>query len=78
MASAPRTLRLIGFGRSSLVALARGRGLLAERGLDVETTLTPSSTEQMRGVGEGKWDIASTAFDNVLPPPRATPTSAGR
>ncbi len=66
MASAPRMLRLIGFGRSSLVALARARGLLAERGLDVETTLTPSSTEQMRGVGEGRWDIASTAFDNVL------------
>ena len=66
MATVPRTLRLIGFGRSSLVALARARGLLAERGLEVETTLTPSSTEQMRGVGEGRWDIASTAFDNVL------------
>ena len=66
MATAPRTLRLIGFGRSSIVTLARARGLLAERGLDVETTLTPNSTEQMRGVGEGRWDIASTAFDNVL------------
>ena len=62
----PRTLRLISFGRSSLVTLARAHDHLAERGLDVETTLTPNSTEQMRGVGEGRWDMASTAFDNVL------------
>ena len=66
MTTARRTLRLISFGRSSIVTLARARGLLAERGLDVETTLTPNSTEQMRGVGEGTWDMASTAFDNVL------------
>ena len=66
MATALRTLRLISFGRSSIVTLARARGLLAERGLDVETTLTPNSTEQMRGVGDGTWDMASTAFDNVL------------
>ncbi len=66
MASAPRTLRLISFGRLSTVTLGRARGLFAERGLDVENTATPSSTEQMRGVGEGRWDIASTAFDNVL------------
>ena len=66
MATAPRTLRLISFGRSSIVALARARGLFAERGLEVEATITPNSTEQMRGVGEGRWDIASTAFDNVL------------
>ena len=66
MATTPRSLRLISFGRSSIVALSRARGLFAERGLDVEATITPSSTEQMRGVGEGRWDIASTAFDNVL------------
>ena len=66
MTSDLRTLRLISFGRSSIVTLARARGLLAERGLDVETTATPNSTEQMRGVGEGRWDVSSTAFDNVL------------
>ena len=29
-------------------------------------TITPNSTEQMRGLGQGTWDIASTGFDNVL------------
>ena len=39
---------------------------MGAEGLDVEVTRTPSSTEQMRGLINGRWQIASTAFDNVL------------
>ncbi len=59
-------LRFITFGENPAVVIGRGRGLFASRGLEVETTLTRSSTEQMRGLSDGTWDIASTAFDNVL------------
>ena len=57
---------LITFGESAAIALARAAGLMEAEGLDVEVTRTPSSTEQMRGLINGRWQIASTAFDNVL------------
>ncbi len=57
---------LITFGEGAPVALARAGGLMEAQGLEVEVTRTPSSTEQMRGLIEGRWEIASTAFDNVL------------
>ena len=34
--------------------------------LEVAVMVTPNSTEQMRGLGSGSWQIVSTAFDNVL------------
>lgn len=49
----------------ALVA-ARARGLFAAEGIDLQVTITPNSTDQMRGLGQGAWDIASTAFDNVV------------
>jgi ABC-type nitrate/sulfonate/bicarbonate transport system substrate-binding protein len=45
---------------------ARENGYFAGEGLDVDVTLTPNSTDQMRGVSQGKFEIVSTAFDNVL------------
>ena len=42
------------------------RGMFAAAGLDVEVMVTPNSTDQMRGLGKGSWQIVSTAFDNVL------------
>ena len=45
---------------------ARVNGYFAAEGLDVDITLTPNSTEQMRGVSQEKFQIVSTAFDNVL------------
>ena len=45
---------------------ARVNGYFAAEGLDVDVTPTPNSTEQMRGVSQGKFEIVSTAFDNVL------------
>ena len=61
-----RKIGLITFGESAVVALARAGGIFESEGLDVEETRTPSSTEQMRGLIQGRWQIASTAFDNVL------------
>ena len=47
-------------------AVARGRGLFPANGIEVEVIVTPNSTDQMRGLGKGSWQIVSTAFDNVL------------
>jgi len=59
-------LRLNAFRVDAAVAAARARGLFASEGLDIKITITPNSTEQMRGISKGSFDIASTAFDNVL------------
>ena len=59
-------LGLITFSESAAVALARAGGLFERHGVAVDVTRTPSSTEQMRGLIENRWQIASTAFDNVL------------
>ena len=54
------------FNIDSALAAGRARGMFAAAGLDVEVMVTPNSTEQMRGLGRGSWQIVSTAFDNVL------------
>jgi ABC-type nitrate/sulfonate/bicarbonate transport system substrate-binding protein len=61
-----RTLRMNIFTPDPVILAARAQGFLAAEGLDVEITITPNSTVQMRGLGDGTWDLASTAFDNVL------------
>ena len=63
---ANRVLSHITFGSSPIVTAARVHGLLDAEGLDAEVIATPNSTEQMRGLGDGKYDIASTNFDNVM------------
>jgi ABC-type nitrate/sulfonate/bicarbonate transport system substrate-binding protein len=42
------------------------RGLFPAEGLELEVTITQTSTQQMRGISNGTYDIASTGFDNVL------------
>lgn len=59
-------LRFSVFRIDAAIVAARARGLFAAEGLDVKITMTPSSTEQMRGVSKGSFEIVSTAFDNVL------------
>jgi hypothetical protein len=54
------------FNVDAALAVARTEGMFAARGLDLDIKVTPNSTEQMRGLGAGSWQIASTAFDNVL------------
>jgi ABC-type nitrate/sulfonate/bicarbonate transport system substrate-binding protein len=54
------------FNFDAALAIGRARGMFSARGLDVDVTITPNSTDQMRGLGKGSWQIASTAFDNIL------------
>jgi ABC-type nitrate/sulfonate/bicarbonate transport system substrate-binding protein len=61
-----RKVHVIWFVPDPAVIVAKSRGLFTAEGLDVETTVTGSSTQQMRGISNGTYDIASTAFDNVL------------
>jgi NitT/TauT family transport system substrate-binding protein len=48
------------------LVVARAEGLFAANGLEVDVMVTANSTDQMRGLSLGSWQIASTAFDNVL------------
>lgn len=61
-----RKIRLNVFRVDAATVAAQARGLFAAEGLEVETILTPNSTEQMRGLSQGKFEMVSTAFDNVL------------
>lgn len=61
-----KKIRLNVFRIDAATVAARVRGLFAAEGLEVEPFVTPNSTEQMRGVSQGKFDMVSTAFDNVL------------
>jgi len=45
---------------------AERQGYFPSNGVRVNLTLTPSSTFQMQGLAEGRFDIAMTAFDNVV------------
>ena len=59
-------LNVIRFTPDVGLTIAQARGLLAAEGLEVQNTETGSSTQQMRGLGQGTYDIALTALDNVL------------
>lgn len=61
-----RRVRLNVFIADAGVVVARAGGLFAAEGVEVITTVTRSSTEQMRGISAGNYDVAQTAFDNVL------------
>lgn len=61
-----RTVRLISFGASPVITAGTLHGSFERQGLIIEATETPNSTVQMRGLCTGEFDIASTAFDNVL------------
>ena len=61
-----KKIRLNVFRIDAATATARAEGFFAAEGIEVDITLTPNSTDQMRGLSQGKFDIVSTAFDNVL------------
>jgi len=61
-----RQIRLNVFRVDAATTAARALGLFAGEGLEVQIIVTPNSTEQMRGLCQGAFEIASTAFDNVL------------
>jgi ABC-type nitrate/sulfonate/bicarbonate transport system substrate-binding protein len=59
-------VRVIAFSRPPALVAAEQHGYFAREGLSVEVELTRGSIEQIRGLLEGKWDIAHTAADNVM------------
>jgi len=63
-----KTLNVIVFpGGFNLPTWAAERqGFFEQNGVRVVLTATPSSTFQMQGLAEGRFDIAMTAFDNVV------------
>ena len=61
-----RKIRLNVFRTDAATVAAKSNGYFAGEGFDVDVTATPNSTDQMRGLSQGKFDIVSTAFDNVL------------
>jgi ABC-type nitrate/sulfonate/bicarbonate transport system substrate-binding protein len=61
-----RVLRMSTFVPDAPTVLARANGGLGAAGISMDVTITSSSTEQMQGLSDGTYDIASTAFDNVL------------
>jgi ABC-type nitrate/sulfonate/bicarbonate transport system substrate-binding protein len=54
------------FNEDAALMVARASGQFAASDLAVEVMVTPNSTDQMRGLGKGSWQMVSTAFDNVL------------
>ena len=62
----PDRLLINVFNVDAALAVGRAKGIFATARLEVEVMVTPNSTEQMRGLGRGSWQIVSTAFDNVL------------
>ncbi len=62
----PRKIELNVFRIDTAVVAARARGLFAAEGFNINVTTTPNSTDQMRGVSKGQFNVISSAFDNVL------------
>src|ERR671914_2163171 len=54
------------FNVDAALIVGRAKGLFAAHDLEVDVMVTANSTDQMRGLGKGSWQIVSTAFDNVL------------
>jgi ABC-type nitrate/sulfonate/bicarbonate transport system substrate-binding protein len=66
--SPPSVLRVIGFqgGFNLPIWIAQRQGFLAAEGLAVELSFTPGSTYQITQLLAGRYDVAMTAFDNVV------------
>ena len=62
----PTPLRVILFLPYPPLEAAQELGYFAAENLTVSTEVTPSSTFQMQGLTAGRFDIAITAFDNLL------------
>jgi ABC-type nitrate/sulfonate/bicarbonate transport system substrate-binding protein len=59
-------LRVVTFVRYPALEVAAARGYFEAEGLAVGVEVTPSSLVQMQGLAAGRWDVAITAFDNLL------------
>jgi ABC-type nitrate/sulfonate/bicarbonate transport system substrate-binding protein len=67
-AQAGKTLELIAFpgGGNWPVWAAEEKGLFARNGIAVKLSFTPNSVEQVRNLMSGKYDLGTTAYDNVV------------
>jgi ABC-type nitrate/sulfonate/bicarbonate transport system substrate-binding protein len=61
-----RVLQVNVFREDPATVIGRLKNLFAAEGLDVKITRTANSTDQMRGLSNGTYQLAATAFDNVL------------
>jgi ABC-type nitrate/sulfonate/bicarbonate transport system substrate-binding protein len=61
-----RPIQLNVFREDPATMVGRLKGYFAKEGIDVKVTRTANSTDQMRGLSNGTYHVASTAFDNVL------------
>jgi ABC-type nitrate/sulfonate/bicarbonate transport system substrate-binding protein len=67
-ASAQTAVKMIGFGGGTNVPswVAIDKGFFEKEGLKVTQDVTPGSKEQMQDIMAGKYQFASTAFDNIV------------
>ena len=67
-AQVPKTLEVIAFGGGGNwpVWAAEDKGLFAKNGLAVKLSFTPNSVEQIRNLMSGKYDLGTSAYDNVV------------
>src|SRR6266508_1644128 len=67
-AMAQTEVKMIGFGGASNLPawVAVDKGFFEKEGLKVTLDRTPGSKEQMQDIMSGKYQFASTAFDNVV------------
>ena len=67
-ASAQSEIKLIGFGGGTNVPswVAIDKGFFLKEGLKVTQDVTSGSKEQMQDIMAGKYQFASTAFDNIV------------
>jgi len=61
-----RQIQLNVFREDPATVIGRLKGFFSAEGLEVTVFRTANSTDQMRGLSNGTYQIASTAFDNVL------------
>ncbi len=59
---------MIGFGGANnlITWIAMDKGLFAKEGIKVTLDVTPGSQEQMQNMMAGKYNFATTAFDNIV------------
>ncbi len=67
-AVAQTEVKMIGFGGGSMMPtwVALDKGFFKKEGLKVTLDVTPGSKQQMIDLMEGKYQFASTAFDNIV------------
>lgn len=68
LAQEPTPIRMIGFGGATNLPawVALDKGFFAKQGLAVTLDKTTGSKEQMQDVMSGKYQFATTAFDNIV------------